>query len=79
MAAVVTPGALIKADVGTLVDGYSSDSARTFSWGPVSPLAGDIFKALEAAFACGLEALPPVTALCGSRCDARLHAPGRLQ
>ncbi len=59
MAAVVTPGALIKADVGTLVDGYSSDGARTLSWGPVSPLAGDIFKALEAAFACGLEALRP--------------------
>lgn len=59
MAAVVTPGALIKADVGTLVDGYSSDGARTFSWGAVSPLASDIFKALEAAFACGLEALRP--------------------
>jgi Xaa-Pro aminopeptidase len=59
MAAVVTPGALIKADVGTLVDGYSSDGARSFSWGPVSALAADIFKALETAFACGLEALRP--------------------
>ncbi|MCR6725507.1 M24 family metallopeptidase [Agrobacterium fabrum] len=59
MAAVVTPGALIKADVGTLVDGYSSDGARTFSWGLVSPLAVDIFKALEAAFESGLDALRP--------------------
>ncbi len=59
MTAVVTPGALIKADVGTLVDGYSSDGARTFSWGPVSPLAADIFKALEAAFAAGLEMIRP--------------------
>ncbi|WP_333900180.1 Xaa-Pro peptidase family protein [Agrobacterium pusense] len=59
MTAKVAPGALIKADVGTLVDGYSSDGARTFSWGPVSPLAGDIFKALEAAFARGLDALRP--------------------
>ncbi|MCZ7858059.1 Xaa-Pro peptidase family protein [Agrobacterium salinitolerans] len=59
MAAVVTPGALIKADVGTLVDGYSSDGARSFSWGPVSPLAADVFSALEAAFARGLEALRP--------------------
>ncbi|MBO9654799.1 MAG: aminopeptidase P family protein [Agrobacterium tumefaciens] len=59
MAAVMTPGALIKADVGTLVDGYSSDGARTFSWGPVSPLAADIFKALEAAFAAGLESIRP--------------------
>ncbi|NRF08862.1 M24 family metallopeptidase [Agrobacterium pusense] len=59
MTAAVAPGALIKADVGTLVDGYSSDGARTFSCGPVSPLAGDIFKALEAAFARGLDALRP--------------------
>jgi Xaa-Pro aminopeptidase len=59
MSAVVTPGALIKADVGTLVDGYSSDGARTFSYGPVSPLAQDIFKALENAFAAGLEQLRP--------------------
>ncbi|MGV1903536.1 M24 family metallopeptidase [Agrobacterium sp. 22-3674b3] len=59
MTAVVAPGALIKADVGTLVDGYSSDGARTFSWGPVSPLAANIFKALEAAFASGLEAIRP--------------------
>lgn len=59
MTAAVAPAALIKADVGTLVDGYSSDGARTFSWGPVSPLAGDIFKALEAAFARGLDALRP--------------------
>jgi len=59
MMAAVAPGALIKADVGTLVDGCSSDGARTFSWGPVSPLAGDIFKALEAAFVRGLDALRP--------------------
>jgi Xaa-Pro aminopeptidase len=50
---------LIKADVGTLVDGYSSDSARTFSYGPPSRLAQDIFKALEAAFAAGLEEIKP--------------------
>jgi Xaa-Pro aminopeptidase len=59
MSAIVTPGALIKADVGTLVDGYSSDGARTFSHGPASALALDIFKALENAFAVGLEQLRP--------------------
>ncbi|MBN7806510.1 aminopeptidase P family protein [Agrobacterium rosae] len=59
MSAVVAPGVLIKADVGTLVDGYSSDSARTFSYGPPSRLAQDIFKALEAAFAAGLEEIKP--------------------
>lgn len=58
-AAVVVPGALIKADVGTLVDGYSSDGARTFSYGPASPLAQEVFKALENAFAAGLEQVRP--------------------
>jgi Xaa-Pro aminopeptidase len=58
-AARVTSGALIKADVGTLVEGYSSDGARTFSYGPASGLAQDIFQALENAFARGLEALKP--------------------
>lgn len=57
--AVVTPGAPIKADVGTLVDHYSSDGARTFSFGKVSPLAQEIFKALENAFASGLDRLVP--------------------
>jgi Xaa-Pro aminopeptidase len=59
MSAVVTPGALIKADVGTLVDGYSSDGARTFTYGPASALALEIFKGLENAFAAGLEQLRP--------------------
>ncbi|MBW6424170.1 Xaa-Pro peptidase family protein [Rhizobium sp. XQZ8] len=59
MNAVVTPGALIKADVGTLVDGYSSDGARTFTYGPAPFLAQDVFKALENAFAAGLEQIRP--------------------
>ncbi|PPJ45215.1 aminopeptidase P family protein [Rhizobium sp. KAs_5_22] len=59
MNAVVKPGALIKADVGTLVDGYSSDGARTFCFGPPAPLAQRIFAALENAFAAGLDVLKP--------------------
>ncbi|GGA86822.1 proline dipeptidase [Brucella endophytica] len=59
MSAVVASGALIKADVGTLVEGYSSDGARSFTHGPASPLARDIFKALENAFAAGLEQIRP--------------------
>ena len=59
MNAVVTPGVLIKADVGTLVDGYSSDGARTFSFGAPAPLAQTIFAALENAFAAGLAVLRP--------------------
>jgi Xaa-Pro aminopeptidase len=59
MSAVVEPGALIKADVGTLVGGYSSDGARSFVYGSPSPLAAEVFKALENAFAAGLENLRP--------------------
>lgn len=59
ISAIVTSGALIKADTGTLVDGYSSDGARTFTYGPVSQLAYDVFNALESAFAAGLEQLKP--------------------
>lgn len=57
--AKITPDALIKADVGTLVEGYSSDGARTFTFGRASQLAQDIFKALEAAFDAGLEQIKP--------------------
>lgn len=59
MAAVVVPGDLIKADVGTLVDGYSSDGARTYTFGRPSGLAMDVFKALDAAFHAGLEQIRP--------------------
>ncbi len=52
-------GDLIKADVGTLVDGYSSDGARTFAWKTVSPLAADIYKALLETFMAGMEVLRP--------------------
>jgi Xaa-Pro aminopeptidase len=56
-AGFVEDGVIIKADVGCLIDGYSSDTARTF--GPPSVMARDVFVALEAAFAAGLEALRP--------------------
>jgi Xaa-Pro aminopeptidase len=59
MSAVVIPGALIKVDAGTLVDGYSSDGARTFSYGQAPALACEIFKALENAFATGAELIRP--------------------
>ncbi|MGQ3280351.1 MAG: M24 family metallopeptidase, partial [Shinella sp.] len=57
--AILGEGDLIKADVGTLVDGYSSDGARTFVWGKASPLAGEIYKALLEAFLAGVEVLRP--------------------
>src|SRR5690606_8992782 len=45
-AAQLTEGGLIKADVGTLVNGYSSDGARTFVLGKPAPLAQQIYTAL---------------------------------
>lgn len=57
--ATLGDGDLIKADVGTLVDGYSSDGARTFVWGKPSPLAADIYKALLETFMAGVEMLRP--------------------
>jgi len=59
ISAEVSEGALIKADVGALVEGYSSDGARSFTYGPASTLARDIFSALEEAFTAGLEQLRP--------------------
>lgn len=58
-AAILGTGDLIKADVGTLVDGYSSDGARTFVWGQPAPLAAEIYKALLDAFLTGVDVLRP--------------------
>jgi Xaa-Pro dipeptidase len=57
--ALLGEGDLIKADVGTLVDGYSSDGARTFVWGKASPLATQIYEALLETFLAGVEVLRP--------------------
>jgi Xaa-Pro dipeptidase len=59
MAATVKDGDLIKADVGTLVGGYSSDGARTFVFGQPSPLASEVYKALLETFLIGVDALKP--------------------
>lgn len=55
----VRPGALIKADVGCLVGGYTSDGARTFCWGPPERAAADVFAALRAGFDVGLPMFRP--------------------
>lgn len=55
----VTQGALIKADVGVLVEGYSSDTARSFVFGAPSPLASEIFAVMRDAHAAGLAAIRP--------------------
>lgn len=56
---VVQRGDVIKFDVGCLVEGYSSDSGRTFTCGPARPRTREIMLALAEAFAAGLETLKP--------------------
>jgi hypothetical protein len=46
-------GDLIKVDVGCVVRGYSSDSARTFVLGEPSRAAAEVYAALQAAFLSG--------------------------
>jgi Xaa-Pro aminopeptidase len=48
---------IIKADVGCVVRGYSSDSARTFVLGTASQAAHEIYSALHSAFESGLSQL----------------------
>lgn len=52
-------GGLIKADVGTLVNGYSSDGARTFVLGTPAPLAEQVYSALLDTFQAGTALLKP--------------------
>lgn len=58
-AAQLAEGGLIKADVGTLVNGYSSDGARTFVLGKPAPLAQQIYTALLETFQAGTSLLKP--------------------
>jgi Xaa-Pro dipeptidase len=56
-------GDLIKVDVGCLIQGYTSDTGRTFSLGAPSPLAAELHAALMAGFEAGLARLTPGTPL----------------
>ena len=53
------PGDLIKVDVGCLVNGYTSDSARTFVLGAPNELQAQIHKALLGGFIAGSKMLKP--------------------
>ena len=55
----VSNGDIIKIDVGCLIDGYSSDGARTAVFGSPHPEASRIFGALHRAFDVGFEMLLP--------------------
>lgn len=52
-------GGLVKIDMGSIVHGYLSDSARTFTLGAPNPVVQDIFSALHAAWTSGFECLVP--------------------
>lgn len=56
---VVQRGDVIKFDVGCLIQGYSSDSGRTYTCGAARPRTREIMQALGEAFAAGLEVLKP--------------------
>ncbi len=55
----VQSGDVLKFDVGCLVEGYSSDSGRTYVLGQARPRTRQIMRALEDAFAAGIEVLRP--------------------
>jgi Xaa-Pro aminopeptidase len=56
-------GDIIKVDVGCVVDGYSSDGARTLAIGKPTADASKVFDALHRAFEVGLALLKPGTPL----------------
>ncbi len=55
----VAPGSIIKADVGCVVDGYSSDTSRNYVFGPPSEAQLAFHRILERAFEAGLAAIRP--------------------
>ena len=57
------PGDVIKVDVGCLIDGYTSDTGRTFVLGPPPRAVREIHGALMAGFEAGLARLTPGTPL----------------
>jgi Xaa-Pro aminopeptidase len=61
----VTHGAIIKADVGCLIDGYSSDTSRNFVYGEPTLLQTRLHAILEQAFDDGLAAIGPGLPLAG--------------
>ncbi len=61
--AVAEPGDLIKIDVGCLIDGYTSDTGRTFVLGKAPRAAAEVHAALLAGFHAGFARLTPGTPL----------------
>lgn len=55
----IAPGSVIKADVGCVVGGYSSDTSRNYVWGEPSRDASELHRMVEDAHAEALGALHP--------------------
>jgi Xaa-Pro aminopeptidase len=74
----VEEGVIVKADVGCVVDGYSSDTSRNYVFGMPTADQTRLHLMLEAAFAAGLAAIRPGVALKEAHRAATesLHAAG---
>lgn len=55
----VAAGAIIKVDVGCVIDGYSSDTSRNFVFGAPTAAQSRLHEILERAFAAGQAAIGP--------------------
>ena len=55
----VGPGTIVKADVGCLIDGYSSDTSRNYVFGAPTPDQAQLHRSIEAAFAAGVARIRP--------------------
>ena len=55
----VAPSTIVKADVGCVVDGYSSDTSRNHVFGEPTPDQSRLHAILETAFAAGIAAIKP--------------------
>ncbi|MBL8702955.1 MAG: aminopeptidase P family protein [Alphaproteobacteria bacterium] len=75
---VVEHGSVVKIDVGCVLSGYSSDSARTFCFGRASVHARSVYDGLRAAFDAGRSVFKPGSALgdVHAACVAAMRAHG---
>ncbi|MCR9124771.1 MAG: Xaa-Pro peptidase family protein [Rhodobacteraceae bacterium] len=76
--ATARAGDLVKVDVGCLVEGYTSDTGRTFVLGPPTAVQKRIFDALSRGFEAGAQLLQPGTplSLVHARTLAAIRAAG---
>jgi Xaa-Pro aminopeptidase len=76
----VASGTVIKADVGCVIDGYSSDCSRNFVFGAATAEQQRLHRHIEAAFAAGLAQIRPGNRLSDAytAATAVLHQAGLI-